>query len=192
MSALRHYAREIESLWSTQLERPVILGERDWELIEDWHRREIPLTLIQEAIEGWTPKRSRRAPGLHRIAPAIEEGWRTILEGRLEPTTVAAAEPATGLAQRWEAWAAERPEGDPIAGLLRDILKQPASDAERLQQLEERLIDLLPPENRKQVEKRVERELARYAARMDSATLETTRRAALGRAARQTLGIPNR
>ena len=192
MSALRHYAREIESLWSTQLERPVILGERDWELIEDWHRREIPLTLIQEAIQGWTPKRSRRAPGLHRIAPAIEEGWRTILEGRLEPTTVAAFEQSGDLAERWEAWAAERPEGDSVAELVRSLLSQPGSDAERLQRLEERLIDLLPAESRKQIEKRVERELTRYAARMDSATLETTRRAALGRAARQTLGIPNR
>ena len=64
MSGARHYAREIEKHWTALLERPVVLGERDWRLISDWHAREIPLGLILEAMEhlGETLPRKRRKP----------------------------------------------------------------------------------------------------------------------------------
>ena len=45
MTPPRSYVREIETRWATLLERPVVLGERDWSVICDWHARGIPLAL---------------------------------------------------------------------------------------------------------------------------------------------------
>jgi hypothetical protein len=87
-----HYARVIETRWSEILERPVVLSPREWTLIERWHAEGIPLDLVEEVMDGVTERRRRgsKPRSLARLAPAIEEAWKVVQEGRL------AAESETG------------------------------------------------------------------------------------------------
>ena len=81
------YARAVERMWSSLLERPAVLSPRDWALVRDWHVRGVPLQVIREAIdelaEACQKGRRRRPRGLAYVAAAVEEGCAAIREGRV-------------------------------------------------------------------------------------------------------------
>ena len=88
MIPARRYAREIETRWASLLERPAMLGERDWSVICDWHARGIPLPLIDEVFVQFseTLRRRRTKPrNLSALVPWVDNAWRTVCGGRCEP-----------------------------------------------------------------------------------------------------------
>ena len=76
------YARELERALSRIRERPVVLSPRDWEMVLDWHAREIPLGVILETLEeagARARKRGSAGPrSLSYLASAVEEAWNLI------------------------------------------------------------------------------------------------------------------
>ncbi|NIQ29375.1 MAG: hypothetical protein GTN89_03135 [Acidobacteria bacterium] len=158
MTSARHYAREIESRWTALLERPALLGERDWSLICDWYARGIPLALIGEAFDALAEsmRRRKRPPrSLAVLAPSVEEAWRTIRQGRSRSAEGAEAP------HRAPQDCDEPAAGDPLARI--------------------------PEELRDRLEESVDRDLAAFRDRMRPEIWETTRRRALISAARRWL-----
>jgi len=189
------YAREIERRLSRILDRPVVLSPKDWALISDWHARQIPLTLILESLRYAAEQPSRRgAPRtLSYVAPAVEEAWRVVLDGRrrpLEPTTRPATDDPLG------AWRLRREAeiGSSSLGRLLDALLTAHDAGEPAEALDSRLDERLPtsvPEDLLRVTcDQVDAELAPFVERMDAATLDRTRRSAIVDRLRRALGLP--
>ena len=82
---LGRYARRIEEAWIELQGRAIVLSPRDWDRVEDWFNRGVPLPLILETI---AEARHRlrgvpRPPGrLSYIAGGVEDSWAAIIDGR--------------------------------------------------------------------------------------------------------------
>ncbi len=197
MSA-RTYAREIEAAWTALLERPVVLGERDWALICDWHARGIPLALVRDAMQalGEKLRRRRRSPrNLGALVSMVEEAWQTVREGRLSEEGIHAEGPAAleDPRQRWRRCAEARAVGDPLRVWIEELLERletegvpPACDSA----LAEGLLERLSAAEREALAVGVDAELAGFRDRMKPATWSATRERALVSAARRKLDLP--
>jgi len=207
--SLSRYARHIEMRWNELLARPKMLGEKDWEWIHGWHQREIPTTLIDEAFEELATKlkRRRRAPtNLGVLAPLIEESWRAVQEGRMEPSAPSLTEPPTAaepltdgalptMAQRWRQAAESLAADSEIRILLLQLSEKMAdglSAHDASAQLDAALPTLLPEKIKNQLDKQIGDQLAQFRSRMDASTWQQTYDRAFLRAARQSQGIPVR
>ena len=196
MIPARRYAREIESRWAALLERPVVFGERDWELICDWHARGIPLALVEEAFDQFAEKlkRRRRPPrNLGVVAPWVEDAWRTVRGGRIETEPASSPNGTRDPVLAWRDALAELAQDSPLRGLLQDLLDrlasgEPAAQSERT--LRENLLDHLPDEARTEIELEVTKELELFRTRMALETWQATRDRAMVSAARRRLGLP--
>ena len=194
MMPARHYAREIETRWAALLERPAILGERDWSVICDWHARGIPLPLIGEAFDHYaaTLRRRRSRPRtLNALVPWVEDAWRTVRGGRCESAEIApaaGAEPAVA----WERCVAGLPQDDPLRSWLRGLLERLADGepAERCEEaLQAGLLEYLAADVRADLEHSVETGLAAFRDRMTPEIWDRTRTRALISAARRRYGL---
>ena len=198
MIPARRYAREIETRWAALLERPAVLGERDWSVICDWHARGIPLPLIDEAFDQFseTLRRRRTKPrNLSALVPWVEDAWRTVRGGRCEPaeSTPASRGPSEEPVVAWERSAAALAHDDPMRAWLRGLLQRLAAGepVERCEAvLQEGLLAHLPEDARADLERTVETDLEAFRGRMTRKTWETTRDRALISAARRRFGLP--
>lgn len=198
MTSARRYAREIETRWAALLERPAVLGERDWSVICDWHARGIPLPLIGEAFDQFseTLRRRRTKPrNLSALVPCVEDAWRTVCGGRYEPAEhPSAVAGRRGLpAAAWERCAAALAPDDPLRSWLRGLLERLAEgeSAERCEAaLEAGLLERLPEAVRDDLEHAVAADLRAFRGRMTRRTWDTTQRLALISAARRRFGLP--
>lgn len=195
------YARAVERRWARLCDRAVILSERDWALIEDWHRRGIPVQIIHEAMDAAETRRGKsrrpvRPPrGLAYVAPAVEEAWRTVLEGRIAEGRAPgpADEPPPGGIEAWRRRLEAEPEDSPLRRLLSALLEA-LDSGERADgidaRLEREIAEAAPGSLRQRAEDEVGRELEPYAGRMGEETLEATRRRAVARRLREWLALP--
>jgi hypothetical protein len=177
----------------------VILSERDWALVEDWYRRGIPLQIIEEAIDAAASRRGRgevRPPrGLAYVARAVEEAWRTLLDGRVGdcPDDRPANEAAPAGSTAWRRRLVAESENSLLRRLLATLLEALDSGmtAEEVDaRLDREIADAVPSVLRSRVEDEVERELRPYAKRMKPETLAATRRRAVAQRLRASLGLP--
>lgn len=195
MSGLRRYARRVEELWSARLERPVILSPREFALIEEWHARGIPLEVVAEAIDATrTDARGKPAAPPRRLGylrDAVEETWRTVVEGRLRPAAPRGCPPAAEEAlASWEEAARRGPAE--WAGWLAARIERVRGGADPAavdREVDAALADVAPPAIRARVAEEVERRLAPHAARMERDVLERTRRRATLDGLRRALGL---
>jgi len=189
----------VERRWARLCERAVILSERDWALIEDWQRRGIPLQIVEEAIDAAEQRRRRAraaAPpprGLAYVAPAVEQAWRVVVEGRTGAEGAAgdARRPSAGAAAWRERLRAE-PAGSALHRLLTDLLGalesgEPAREIDA--RLERDLAEAVSPALLREVDEEVARELEPYRGRMGEAALASTRRRAVIHRLRARLGL---
>jgi hypothetical protein len=202
-SAAGPYARAVERSWAELCGRAVILSPRDWALVDEWHRRGIPLQIIQEAIAAAAERRSGAKPsepprGLSYIAPAVEDAWRVILEGRLSDPVEDDSPGGVGASdgppiERWRACMEREAEGSALRRLLGELIEAHHRDAP-LHALEARLDAELsgaaPAELRRRVEEEVAEQLNPYRNRMKPEVLESTRRRAVAARLRDRLGLP--
>jgi len=185
------YARAVERRWSELCGRPVILSPRDWALIEDWHQRGIPLQIIDESIAAAAERRQRSsaagAPrGLAYVAPAVEEAWQVVVEGRLrEATTEVIPEP--GQSRGIESWRTCRDRqagGDRLSRLLDEMIaafESGASAAELESRLDSQIAESAPADLLGRAEAEVAAELKPYQHRMTPESLESTRKRVVAR-----------
>ena len=124
----RRYVRAIEAAWSRLQGRPVVISERDFELVDGWRKRGIPLAMVLEILRDLELRRGGRAPrSLAYLQPAVDRVWNTIASGRVAPS--AAPRPKSTALDPSRAWLAARsdlPEGAPLRRLLDRLLE--ASD----------------------------------------------------------------
>ena len=188
------YARAIERCWSDALGRPVVLSPRDWAWVADWHARAIPLSIVLEAIDALRqPEGRRREPrGLAYIAPAVEEAWTALVEGRRARAETSGAERPTALAALQNARDAA-PAGSPLRVLL-DLLVDEFGRGVEVQEIDRRLDRVLPDtvadEVRLDAERELDRRLTPYRDRMDPDVYGRTRSVALVDALRTRLRLP--
>jgi hypothetical protein len=197
MIPVRHYAREIETRWAALLERPAVLGERDWSVICDWHSRGIPLPLIGEAFDQYSEKLRRRRSrprNLGALVPWVEDAWRTVRGGQSEPTETAPVAPEAGEQPiaAWERCAAALPQDDPLGAWLRDLIERFArgeSARSCEEALQAGLLAHLGDNIRADLERGVKTDLTAFRDRMRPEIWDRTRDRALLSAARRRLGL---
>jgi hypothetical protein len=161
----RRYFRAVEEAWSRLRARPTVLSPRDFEIVDGWRRRGIPLGVVLEVFDHAAKRRvavGRRS--LAYLASAVEEAWATVAGGRatsaVEPRPAAPSRP---LPPRGVA------AGTPLDALLRRLREEadagvaPAVLDERL---DEALPRLAPPEMVARAERETAEALASFRSRM--------------------------
>jgi len=184
-----HYARRLLAEWERLSGRAVVLSEREWELMCDWHTRGVPAPLIEETMAEVVARRRTTPRSLTFIAQAVEESWRAVVDGRTAP----AAERGRRPVEHWRRVAGDAATsaelGARIAALL-DELDRGAAPAELDRRLDETIVGLVDPETLRAAEEAVDRRLAGFAGRLDPETLAMTRRRAVVERLRASLGLP--
>jgi len=187
----RAYAREIERVWSDLQGRPVVLSPKDWTLITEWHARGVPLSLIHDAVAA-VRENSREPPrGLAYLAPAVEEAFSLVLDGRRRAAP-AAAPPREPPIASWRRFEREA-EDSPAARLVRELLAalDAGEDPVALDgRLDRELPGVVGAAVRDEITSVVEAELAPFAERMAPAVLDETVRSAVVFRLRRRLGLP--
>jgi hypothetical protein len=193
------YARELERALSRIRERPVVLSPRDWELVLDWHAREIPLGVILESLEeagARARKRGSAGPrSLSYLASAVEEAWHLIRSGRLDPLDGASAgrPPVAEVRGAWTRACDSAGVGTPLARLIRDLLARlEQGEAPRAieNELERSIVDRAPTALVERIRGEVDSDLAPYRSRIPPDRLDATARRALVTRLRRSLGLP--
>lgn len=96
----RRYVRAVEAAWSKLLGRQAVVSPREFETIDAWRRRGIPLTVVLEVIADAGKRRSGRGPqALTALSHAVSDAWGVVAAGRVAPA-VADARPSRSDARR--------------------------------------------------------------------------------------------
>lgn len=111
---LGRYARQIEAAWIELQGRAVVLSPRDWDRVEDWFQRGVPLPLILETIAE-ARHRLRGVPRppsrLSYIADGVEDSWAAMVDGRRRAESLSAdtAPQPVRWRERWQRRLDEEP-----------------------------------------------------------------------------------
>ncbi len=202
----REFVLAVERAFQHLRARPLVLSPEDLERVLDWHRRNIPLSLVLEVMESVfrqaAQRRSRGGPrSLAYCAPAIDDAFAELEEGRvgrrneapsLDPeipdllaraagalrASRAPAEAGEAAAARLEAWCPEDAGGE----------------SDFLAELEEELLAAclatLEPAERDTLEEAAREELAAYADGMEPEVLAHAIARARARMLRERFAVP--
>lgn len=194
------YVRSVEQAWSLVAERPIVLSPRDFALLSSWHRRGIPLGIVNEALAENSQWRSARAGRgrlvrLAQIAAAVEESWSVVLDGRCASGSAVESQAdrracATG---RWRQCLAREAQGSALGRVLSELLAR-AERGEAPDYLDAELDRLLPsavPDALSQgLLQELAGELETYRTRLPPAQLASATRLALIERLRVRLRLP--
>jgi len=188
------YARSIERRWSELVDRPVVLSPRDWSRISRWFSWGVPLDLIEESLRSAVrPERGREPRGLAQLAPAIEEAWTVILQGRIARHPAELGSIPDDPRAAWSSRILEEPPESPLARTLTELLARQdrGEDPDVLDgELDRRLPEIVPAELVERVLGALERELSEYRSRISTDRLQVTRRRACEKRLRHALKLP--
>jgi hypothetical protein len=190
----RRYIRAVEAAWSSLLGRPSVVSPREFETIDRWRRRGIPLSVVLEVIAAAGRRRSGKAPrALTALADAVEESWAVVAAGR---TATAAAEPSptrTDATRVFAAALARAPEGAPLHALLAELVADARAGAEPSvldARLDRSLPGAVPGDVLERAAAETRRELAGFRDRMSEAEFGTMLVRAVCDRLRQSLDLP--
>ncbi|HKQ59735.1 MAG TPA: hypothetical protein VJS92_00540 [Candidatus Polarisedimenticolaceae bacterium] len=195
----RRYARAIERAWVAARGRAAVVSEREWELISSWFARGIPLAIVQEALQAALERPASgggvRLRSLAYLAPAVEEAWSVVVDGRRWSASAAAEGPerARRSAEAWERCRLEQPSGSALRALLGELLgalAQGGSGVEADARLDQELAGVAPAMLLARVQRDVERSLGSLRTRLSPASWRTTRDTAITDRLRRELSLP--
>jgi hypothetical protein len=184
----------VEDAWSKMAGRPVVVSPREFEAIDGWRRRGIPLAVVLETFHAASRKRSGRLPrSLTALSPAVEQAFAVVAAGRAGTAAEDPAPTRSDARLAWEAALARCAENEPLRGLLTRLLAEEAAGAEAIA-LDSALDLALPAvvsasqlaEAREETQKR----LSEFRARMSDDELRSTYDRALARRLRGMLALP--
>jgi hypothetical protein len=190
----RRYVRAVERAWSALLERPTVVSPREFEAIEDWRRRGVPLAVVLEVIRDFGKRRSGRAPkALTALSRAVDEAYAAVTAGRAGPPPPDARLLRSDALRVWEAVRERCREGSPLHVLLTRLVSGAAKgesghaiDAA----LDAALPGAVPDEMLRAATERTEQALQDFRRRMSDDEFRKTRARALADRLRETLELP--
>jgi hypothetical protein len=190
----RRYVRAVERAWSALLGRPAVISPREFEAIDGWRRRGIPLPVVLEVIGVFDKRRSGKAPkALTALSRAVDEAFAVVGAGRAGPS-LADARPLRSEALRaWQEALDRCPAGSPLQALLTRLLSEaasaePGNDIDAT--LDASLAGTVPDEMLATATERTERALREFRGRMSDEEFQKTFARALADRLRGTLGLP--
>ncbi|MEM7049722.1 MAG: hypothetical protein AAF604_08685 [Acidobacteriota bacterium] len=193
------YFQAVEEVFVRLRGAPLLLSPKDWMVAREWHRRGIPLSVVENALEElFSRRRDRGARGrvqsLGYCAPAVESAWEEIEElqapGRRET-----ASPSFDVELRLAALAAALP-ADLAAWRHRLLPLQGEAEivearlAELDVELDAELLDALSASQRQEVEVQIAGSFESLAQRLPKGELEEARRRLTSRWIRRQRGVP--
>ena len=190
----RRYVRAVERAWSKLLERPVVISPREFEAVDAWRRRGIPLPVVLEVLAEFGKRHRGKAPKtLTTLTRAVDEAWSAVAAGRAAPG-VAEGRPQRPEALRaWEDARGRSGEGTPLHALLTRLLADalrgeagPTLDAA----LDASLPGAVPEEMLARAAGQAERALGGFRRRMSDDEFRKTFARALADGLRESLGLP--
>ena len=190
----RRYLRAVEAAWSKTLGRAAVVSPREFEAIDSWRRRGIPLSVVLEVIAGAGKRRSGKSPrGLTAIAHDVESAWAVVAAGRTGLSAAPAAPPRDADRHPWAQALERAPQGTPlhalISGLLTEALE--GQDAASLDAALDRSLGGTAPQDIVEVTRLdVARELESFRARMNAEEFQSMLRRALADRLRGKLSLP--
>jgi hypothetical protein len=123
----RRYVRAVEAAWSKLLGRQAVVSPREFETIDAWRRRGIPLTVVLEVIANTGKRRSGRGPqALTALAHGVSEAWKVVAAGRAAPHDSDALPARSDARRAWEEALARCPETGRLRTLLASLLAEEA------------------------------------------------------------------
>lgn len=187
------YARALEHEWSTLAGRPIVLSRKDWGWIDRWHARGVPLDVMRQAMLAAAARRPGAEPfrSLNALAPAIEEAWRVVLDGRLDGATrqvPAASDPSGG----WRRAVHDLPDDSELAAVLLELLTrldEGVAPGTLDDELDHRLPQLVSPPLLERLQRETDHALTPYRARMSAEQYARTRRRSLHERLRRSLQL---
>lgn len=195
------YFKAIEEVFIRLRGAPLLLSPADWRVARRWYEQEIPLAVVERALEEFFARRRERKAkkqivSLRYCAPAVEAAWEeicsltaagrqaasTVLEAAPRLAALAAALPAELPAR--ESWAERITalDGD-TEGVERRLA---ALDGELLEELEKALDET----GRRGLEEELQAALAPLATRLEDDELAEARRRLLRQLLRQRWRLP--
>lgn len=123
----RRYIRAVERAWSKILGRAAVVSPREFEAIDGWRRRGIPLAVVLEVLADFGKRHAGQTPrSLTALTREVESAFSVVAAGRAAPT-VADARPSRADARcLWEEARGRCPEGRPLHALLTRLLAEEA------------------------------------------------------------------
>jgi hypothetical protein len=197
------YFRAIEDRFIGLRGSPLLLSPSDFRIAQRWHRRGVPLTLIERILPEVFARRAERGGargkvyGLRYCAPAIESAWEEIQELQA-PGERETAAPALDVPARLDALAsalpARLPGRDELVEAIRSLSGPPEAVEAALARLDEETLDAterrLRAGGRAELERQAAASLAAVAGRLPAAEIETARARLLRRLLRKRIGLP--
>ena len=124
----RRYVRAVEAAWSKILGRSAVVSPREFEAIDAWRRRGIPLAVVLEVIAVVGKRRSGSAPKtLTALGHAVLEAWSVVAAGRAALSVTGALPGRSDARRAWEEALARCPDGAPLHAGLERLLAEEAA-----------------------------------------------------------------
>ena len=126
----RRYIRAVEAAWSKHLGRQALVSPREFETIDGWRRRGIPLTVVLEVIADAGKRRSGRGPqAITALAKGVSEAWEVVAAGRTAQNVTHARPTPSDARRAWEEALDRFPEPGGLRTLLTGLLAEEAQGA---------------------------------------------------------------
>ncbi len=190
----RRYVRAVEAAWSKLLGRQAVVSPREFETIDAWRRRGIPLTVVLEVIANAGKRRSGRGPqAITALAKAVSEAWEVVAAGRAAPYVTDTRPPRSDARRAWEEAVVRCPEPGRLRTLLTGLLAEEADGAapETLDaSLDASLAGAVPEQTLDTATEETARALAEFRGRMSEEEFRKTFERALSDRLRRTLVLP--
>ena len=123
----RSYVRAVETAWSQALGRAIVVSPREFEAVESWRQRGIPLSIVLEVIGSAAKRRSGHLPrSLTGLAKPILDAWAVIAAGRASPHPTAELPVRSDARRAWREALLRCGEGDRLHALLSSLLDREA------------------------------------------------------------------
>ena len=189
----RGYHRAIEEAWSHLRGRPIVLSPREFEIIEGWRTRGVPLSVVLECIDAEAKRGGRGKRSLAHLAAPVDEAWRAVAAGRAArlpdaPAAVDPADPGSPAIGRL-------PGDDPLRALILRLREEAAAGASPDavdERLDRELLERIPAAMRARAAEEAGAALASFRARMPRDEFERTLARATIDRLRAELGLPRR
>jgi len=190
----RGYVRAVEAAWAKAFQRPSVVSPREFELVDRWRRRGVPLAVVCEVIADWAKRRGGRAPrGLTALAAAVDDAFAPVAAGRSPAGAPEVLPPRDAAMRAWETARDGLPPGSPLGAALTRLLAEAAAGApgDGLDRaLDAALPDAVPADELARIREETLRALAGFRDRMSEGEFRSASDRALADRLRATFALP--